>query len=388
LAWIERRENGWLVRWRDQGKGRSKKFPNDDDAVRFKQTIEEVRLPGTDVRIDEQGYFWAPVRSREAADRAYSVEEYAKAMVEANQDLSDTTKALYRRIIRVWIEGTDVGLADIRTITPETIERWWASLPNRPGALSNVAQLLSAVFRRAVKRDLRESNPLERTDVRKPRRADREEVAALTTEQVEALANGASTLRDRLEILLMAYGGLRAGEVGGLRLADIDWERSRVHISQQVVRVAGEGLRVTRPKTKAARRVVTLPGSVMDELREYIERRPPGGDGLVFKGVEGGKRDSVRINDSVQSAARKAGVKAHAHQLRHTAVSMWIADGASPLDVQRMVGYSDIKMTLGLYAHLFDFGGTDLAERMEKRRETHRNGPVGRSRRASPQPNG
>ena len=99
-AWIEHRENGWLVRWRDQGKGRSKKFRNEDDAVRFKQTVEEVRLPGTDVRIDEQGYFWAPIRRHEAGDREYSVEEYARAMVEANQDLADTTRALYRRIIR------------------------------------------------------------------------------------------------------------------------------------------------------------------------------------------------------------------------------------------------------------------------------------------------
>lgn len=66
MAWIEHRENGWLVRWRDQGKGRSKKFRNEDDAVRFKQTIEDVRLPDTDVRIDEQGYFWAPIRRHEA----------------------------------------------------------------------------------------------------------------------------------------------------------------------------------------------------------------------------------------------------------------------------------------------------------------------------------
>ena len=105
MAWIEHRENGWLVRWRDQGKGRSKKFRTEDDAIRFKQTVEEVRLPGTDVRVDEQGYFWAPIRRHEAEDRAYSVEEYARAMVEANQDLADTTRALYRRIIRVWIES-------------------------------------------------------------------------------------------------------------------------------------------------------------------------------------------------------------------------------------------------------------------------------------------
>jgi hypothetical protein len=181
-AWIEHRENGWLVRWRDQGKGRSKKFRNEDDAVRFKQTVEEVRLPGTDVRIDEQGYFWAPIRRHEAGDRAYSVEEYARAMVEANQDLADTTRALYRRIIRTWIEGTDVGRADVRYITPEVIERWWASLPtDKPGALRNVALMLSAVFRRAVKRGLRESNPLDRTDVRKPGRSGPEERPLTTT---------------------------------------------------------------------------------------------------------------------------------------------------------------------------------------------------------------
>lgn len=57
MAWIEHREKRLAVRWRDRGKGRSKKFRNEDDAVRFKQTVEEVRLPGTDVRVDEQGYF-------------------------------------------------------------------------------------------------------------------------------------------------------------------------------------------------------------------------------------------------------------------------------------------------------------------------------------------
>jgi hypothetical protein len=44
VAWIEHRENGWLVRWRDQGKGRSKNFRNEDDAVRFKQTPPLPRL--------------------------------------------------------------------------------------------------------------------------------------------------------------------------------------------------------------------------------------------------------------------------------------------------------------------------------------------------------
>jgi integrase len=76
----------------------------------------------------------------------------------------------------------------------------------------------------------------------------------------------------------------------------------------------------------------------------------------------------------VQRAAARAGIRTHAHALRHTAVSTWIADGASPVDVQHMVGHSDIRTTLAEYAHLFRYGGADLAARMEARRERHRNG--------------
>ena len=50
---------------------------------------------------------------------------------------------------------------------------------------------------------------------------------------MEALVDAAVSARDRLEILVMAYGGLRAGDVGGLRVADIDFGQSQVHISQQ-----------------------------------------------------------------------------------------------------------------------------------------------------------
>jgi integrase len=126
-------------------------------------------------------------------------------------------------------------------------------------------------------------------------------------------------------------------------------------------------------KTAAARRVVTLRGSVMDELREFLREYPPAEDGRVFHGLNDGMRDHIRINASVQRAAKRAGIQTHAHALRHTAVSLWIADGASPLDVQRAVGHSDVGTTLSQYSHLFTWGGGALAESMERRRAQHRN---------------
>lgn len=149
--------------------------------------------------------------------------------------------------------------------------------------------------------------------------------------------------------------------------------RTRRRGNHQGVRTSKDtGL--TDLKTRAARRVVTLPRSVTGELQAFLAETPPADDGRIFQGVNGEMRDHIRLNRSVQRAATKAGLRTHAHALRHTAVSLWIADGASPVDVSRMVGHADVQTTLGQYAHLFSYGGEDLAARMERRREQHRNG--------------
>ena len=385
MAWIIVKGKSWQVRWRDEKRRtQTRTFHTEEEAQAWKTEVEaqhrdrhwkdDVRRQAQrgEITATQAAFMLGGEYTPDAEDPKYALASYVRTMVQGDRMLRATTRALYLRIVRVWLDDSPIGAADVRYLSPEDIDAWWSTLPHdeKPGAINNVVQLLRSALRRAVRKGLRDDNPLDRTDVRKVRRKSRG-VTPLTTEQVEALAAAAATPRDRLEVLLMAYGGLRAGEVGGLRVEDIDWAKSQVHIEQQVVRVSGQGLEVSDLKTDAARRVVTLPRSVTEELRSYVGDRR---EGLVFTGARGGMRDSVRINDSVQTAAKKAGLTTHAHALRHTAVSMWVADGASPLDVQRMVGHSDIKMTLGQYGHLFSHGGEDLARRMEKRREAHRNG--------------
>jgi integrase-like protein len=42
------------------------------------------------------------------------------------------------------------------------------------------------------------------------------------------------------------------------------------------------------------------------------------------------------------------------HEMRHFAVSQWIAAGVPLLEVRRMAGHADITITLGVYRHLFE----------------------------------
>jgi integrase len=110
-------------------------------------------------------------------------------------------------------------------------------------------------------------------------------------------------------------------------------------------------------------------------LRAFAKESPPTADGRVFHGTGGAPLAHVAINHVVQRAATRAGLRpVHAHLLRHTAVSWLIEDGANPKAIQAFVGHSDIKMTLGVYGHLFDYGGQALADSMERRRQQSRNG--------------
>ena len=42
------------------------------------------------------------------------------------------------------------------------------------------------------------------------------------------------------------------------------------------------------------------------------------------------------------------------HDLRHTAASLWLAAGADPKVVQRVLGHATAAMTMDLYGHLSD----------------------------------
>lgn len=49
-----------------------------------------------------------------------------------------------------------------------------------------------------------------------------------------------------------------------------------------------------------------------------------------------------------------AGTSFRVHDLRHTAASVWLAAGADPKVVQRVLGHATAAMTMDLYGHMID----------------------------------
>ena len=53
------------------------------------------------------------------------------------------------------------------------------------------------------------------------------------------------------------------------------------------------------------------------------------------------------------------------HDLRHTAVALWIAAGANPKEVSVRAGHTSVAFTLDRYGHLFPGHDDELRDRLD-----------------------
>ena len=147
----------------------------------------------------------------------------------------------------------------------------------------------------------------------------------LTSEQVEQLLSACEgdspgRIRDRATILLLLRLALRAGDVAGMRIGDLEWDNA-------TVRVSGKGRYEVR---------LPLPQEVGDALLRYLECRPRVAhtDQLFVSNiapytpfVSGGSVSSV-----VKRLLARAGIESPtkgAHLLRHTAATQMLRHGVA-----------------------------------------------------------
>lgn len=171
-----------------------------------------------------------------------------------------------------------------------------------------------------------------------------------------------STKKDRFHALyvLAVYLGLRRGELLGLRWTDVDLDAGVLTVRHTLQRVNGE-LIFKQPKTRASVRTVPLPAPVVEALRNHRakqgkERLRAGprwvDEDLVFPSRVGTPVEPDNLSRSWYKVRRVLGEPApRFHDMRHTCVSLLLADGVPPNVVQKIVGHSAIEVTMTIYAH-------------------------------------
>lgn len=250
-----------------------------------------------------------------------------------------------------------------------------------PGSAAASRNVLRLVLREAMRNDAITRNPAD--GIRIPR-GERQEMQFLTPDEINDLAHEIShpprsqrhqqkTYEEYgLLVRVAAWSGLRAGEIGALRVGRVEPTTGRLEVAESVGEIRGE-LVYGPPKTYS-RRSVALPNPLAEELLTHVDtlgRTDP--TSLVFRAPMGGP---LRHGGFFRRHFKPAVVRAELdtrtrfHDLRHTAAALMIAEGAHLLTVKERLGHSTIKVTADRYGHLFPSLEEDLTVRLGRSYET------------------
>ena len=250
-----------------------------------------------------------------------------------------------------------------------------------PGTIRKARTFLSSVLRHAAESEAIPGNPL--SLVRAPQQSHHDAIEPLSPATVEAIRRALlepapreiaaarpgqrsrrryelpppgtpqTWRRDALIVSLLAYAGLRPGELRALRLADV---REGTILVQRAANPDGS---VKATKTQHGRSV-RLVAPLSQDVREYrlASGRPPS-SALLLADDDGGPWDKTAWQlwrvDRWAPACRAAGLDQvpRPYDLRHSLASLLLAEGRQPLYGARQLGHS-LAVLLSTYAHLID----------------------------------
>lgn len=280
-----------------------------------------------------------------------SLDEYATRWLKTRAQLRPRTRELYEGLLRLHILP-DLGALTLGQLTSAGIRQWHGDLhaARKPGAstVAKAYRLLRTILNTALEDGIIGKNPclIEGAGVeRAPERP------TATIPQAFALADAIDE-RYRLMIVLATFGGLRLGELLGMKRCDVDLENATVHVEGQALELKS-GARITGPpKSDAGRRVVAVPPQIVDELRGHLDKWTDAEpDSLLFTEPDGLPLTRRIWNLRWKAARTKAKVEhLHFHDLRHTANTLAAATGASTKELMARMGHSTARAAL-IYQH-------------------------------------
>ena len=203
----------------------------------------------------------------------------------------------------------------------------------------HIASVLDVILKAAVKKKLRESNPMAGVELPK---VEPTEAAVLDADQLSWYLDVSRSFGLYEMLLFAAATGCRRGEVLALTWADIDLDAPTVAISKSLEQTRN-GLRVKSTKNRRSR-VLTLPRSVVEVLRTHRQAQDKNRAlfsedyrsdlDLVFCDSAGGFLKPDTVTAKACLVARKAGLQGVSlHTLRHSHASQLISEGRSTTSV-------------------------------------------------------
>ncbi|WP_017379781.1 tyrosine-type recombinase/integrase [Paenisporosarcina sp. TG-14] len=261
---------------------------------------------------------------------------------------------------------------------------------NSVSTMENVKVTAGLIFKYAFQHKMRIDNPISYVVVPK-KVLTVEEIENTTIEEkyferseLEEFLETATTnglYLDKEWFFLLAFTGIRAGEMCALKWTDVFFDRKAIRITK-TIDMPNHNMRkyeLTPPKTKASIREIEVDDETMDMLKHHkiiqakikLSQRQRHADyhdqNFVFNRTNGYPYSPRMVYDRTLRIIKKTSITKleGPHIFRHTHITMLAESGVDLKTIMDRVGHEDSKTTTEVYMHVTEKMKKDAPERLK-----------------------
>jgi integrase len=314
----------------------------------------DVWLSRTEAQITE-GRWLDPATS------SLTVGEWGRRwLTSVTPTLKRKTVASYEGLWRLLVEPR-FGALPLPAVRPIAVAEWVSEMRTRKLSPSRVRQayrLLSQIMTAAVGNELLATSPCR--GIKLPK-MPQTEPHILTEAEAASIAANTRPPYDLL-IWVLAYTGLRVGEVFALQRRDVDLTSHTLTVARNVVEIGGRP-HFDTPKSGKPREV-SMPDLLTTKLRVHLDAEVDHDpESLIFTSQRG---TVLRYNswrrthfDPAVMAAGLTDVTPHDLRASH---ATWVADRYGPIAAAKRLGHSNASVTTRHYARAVEGRDADVAK--------------------------
>ena len=276
---------------------------------------------------------------------AITLESVADAWWAKKEDtLSPNTRCGYRsQKNRICEEFGDRGIKDITAPEIITFLQRFAAQGYSQKVINNFRSVLSMIFDEAFIDGIIDHNPCYGLPVIKG--AARQPRQAASKADIKKIEQSKTESNFARMSYFMLYTGVRRGEAAALQQKHIDRKKKIAHIRQAIAYSETRKPELKPPKSAAGERTVELLDNVLEIIPQYK-------DPETFIFFPDGLPTKTELETGLKKYQVEHGIKATAHQLRHSYASMLHSAGIDVKDAQYLLGHANVAMTQDIYTHI------------------------------------
>lgn len=414
MASIEHRGNVWRLVWRFDGRKETISWDSEIQAVSAKRMIEKAGHQLTSQQL------WTRITGetepiRQATNQVVpTLREWVDIWLEAKTRLGRGSRSRYRSQMdnQILPDLGDLRLNEIEGIHVARLVNRLKAIPFANSTITRYFAALHGALNYAVLEEKIPSNPARRIgfvrdDVDEEDTSDDgEDHVYLTQAEYELLLT--HTPPDALPLVMfLAETGTRISEALAVHVRDL-----HINVRPYTVRIRqawkddGHGHEFLGTTKGRNRRTVSLPDSVVDELRALVDGRDadelvfraPGGGRIIYKHFRNRRFDpavaaaqrcaehppeppvkgrsgparKLRIDElSTCACTSRLRRRLTIHDLRHSHVAWLLEAGFDIYVISRRLGHKSVKVTQDTYAGILESVNDAIAVALDRLRGTH-----------------